>query len=417
MTFSDDWRRAKGGSAVTRRCDVVVEGPLAPFAAEFWEQLGRLGYKNYQANRQMGLVAHLSGWMVERGICPGELSTEMVDDFFCERRRLGHAWLITAMAARPLLGFLREANVVPVPSRPAPANPAEALLERYREFLVHQRGLVPATVAHYGVAAQVFVEAVGAHRGRDLGSLTAAEVSCFITAACTRPVKMSARELVSALRSFLRFLHIEGVTAGPLSQAVPAYASWGASSLPRPLLPEQTARLLGSCDRRTARGRRDYAVLVLLVRLGLRAGEVAGLRLDDIDWHAGELRVRGKGPREERLPLPCDVGEAVVGYLRRGRPEAESRAVFLRAIAPLMALCPTGVSWVVYDACDRAGLARVGAHRLRHSAATDMLRAGASLAEVGQVLRHRRAGTTAIYAKVDHTALCPLARPWPGERS
>ncbi|MCA1702808.1 MAG: site-specific integrase [Actinobacteria bacterium] len=204
MTFPDDWRRVKGWWVVARRCD-VVEGPLAPFAFGFWEQLGRLGYKEEQANKHVRVLADLSEWMGRRGICPIELSSEIVEDFFCERRQLGHAWLITGMAAKPLLGFLRAANVVPEPLRYVPCGPAEALLERYWEFLMHQRGLVAATVTHYGVAARMFVEAVGADQGRDLGSLTAAEVSRFVTEACSRPVKLSARELVSALRSFLRF--------------------------------------------------------------------------------------------------------------------------------------------------------------------------------------------------------------------
>ena len=390
---------------------------MAPFASGFREELRRLGYKDDQLNKHMLVLGHLSGWMAERGTSPGELSTQVVEDFFAERRRLGHVWLITPLAAKPLLEFLRTAGVLTEPVAPAPSGSVDVLLERYREFLVHQRGLVPATVSHYGVAARVFVDALGADSGFELGSLSTADVSRFVIGACSNPVKQSAREMVSALRSFLRFLHVEGVTAGPLSQAVPAYASWRAGPLPRPLSPDQTARLLASCDRRSARGRRDYAVLVLLARLGLRAGEVAALALEDIDWRAGELVVTGKGRRTERLPLPVDVGEAVADYLRHGRPEADSRAVFLRCIAPLAALSPTGVTWVVYASCDRAGLPQVGAHRLRHSAATDMLRAGASLAEIGQVLRHRRVGTTAIYAKVDHAALSPLARHWPGTAS
>ncbi len=171
-------------------------------------------------------------------------------------------------------------------------------------------------------------------------------------------------------------------------------------------------KLLASCDRRTLVGRRDYAVLLLLARLGLRAGEVAGLGLDDVDWRRGELLVRGKGGRHDELPLPVDVGEALVSYLRR-RPRCECRALFLRMTAPRMGLNRSTVGWVVRAACDRAGLPRVGAHRLRHTAATEMLRAGASLAEIGQVLRHREQKTTAIYAKVDRKALRALARPWP----
>ena len=173
------------------------------------------------------------------------------------------------------------------------------------------------------------------------------------------------------------------------------------------------AALLGSCDRHRAIGRRDYAILVLLARLGLRAVEVAALRLDDIDWRAGEIVVRGKGRTEERLPLPCDVGEAVAAYLRRGRPRRPEREVFLRVNAPLRGLAPEGVSEVVRAASERAGLGSFGAHRLRHTAGTEMLRAGASLAEVAQVLRHRSVATTAIYAKVDHLVLRQLARPWP----
>ena len=222
------------------------------------------------------------------------------------------------------------------------------------------------------------------------------------------------QNLAAALRSFLRFLHVEGVVRAPLAHAVPAVAAGKGAGLPLGVTPAALARLLGCCDRRTRLGRRDYAILLLLSRLGLRAGEVAGLTLDDFDWRVGELVVRGKGGRGERLPLPADVGAAVAGYLHRGRPRSQSRVVFLRVIAPAVGLAPNAMSWVVYSACDRAGLPRIGAHRLRHTAATEMLRAGASLSEVGQVLRHATVGTTAVYAKVDFIALRPLAPAWPG---
>lgn len=190
-------------------------------------------------------------------------------------------------------------------------------------------------------------------------------------------------------------------------------AGWRAGSLPRAVAAADVARLLASCDRRRRVGRRDYAVLMLLARLGLRAGEVAALQLHDLDWRAGEVVIHGKGGRVDRLPLPWDVGEAVAGYLRRGRPGTVHSRVFVRVHAPQGPLSAQGVQAVVRAACDRAGLARVGAHRLRHSVATEMLRAGAPLVEVGQVLRHRSAATTAIYAKVDRAALRPLALPWP----
>jgi len=219
---------------------------------------------------------------------------------------------------------------------------------------------------------------------------------------------------VCALRSFLRYLHLAGLIGAPLAWAVPSVADLRDRSLPRGLEPAAIKKLLVSCDRRTLIGRRDYAVLLLLSRLGLRAGEVAAIELDDIDWRAGLLLVRGKGGRHDMLPLPVDVGEALVAYLRR-RPRCECRALFLRVTAPREGMNRCTVAWVVRAACDRAALPRVGAHRLRHTTATEMLRRGASLAEIGQVLRHREQKTTAIYAKVDRKALRRLARPWPSQ--
>lgn len=223
---------------------------------------------------------------------------------------------------------------------------------------------------------------------------------------------------VTALRSLLGFMHVEGLIAGSLTGAVPSAASWRLPGLPRFLEPEQARALLVSCDQSTAGGRRDLAILTLLVRLGLRAGEVAGLSLEDVDWRAGELVVVGKGRRSERLPLPVDVGEAITRYLHDGRPSgALDRAVFVRVKAPLQRLTTGGVTQVVVAAGGRAGLGQIHAHRLRHTAATLMLRAGAPLHEIGQVLRHREQLSTSIYAKVDRAALRSLARPWPGAGS
>jgi integrase/recombinase XerD len=216
------------------------------------------------------------------------------------------------------------------------------------------------------------------------------------------------------LRSLLGFLHLRGLVAGPLAEAVPSTASWRLSGLPRALEPERLDALLASCDRDTATGRRDYAVLVMLARLGLRAGEVAALGLEDVDWRAGELRIAGKGRRVERLPLPADVGEAIVAYLRDGRPAAAlDRSLIVRVRAPHHGLSTGGITQIVFAAAARAGLGPLHSHRLRHTAATQMLRAGASLEEIGQVLRHRQVLRTAIYAKVDRDALGQLARPWP----
>jgi len=227
----------------------------------------------------------------------------------------------------------------------------------------------------------------------------------------------SAKATVTAVRALLRFLHVAGHVPVPLTAAVPAVAGWRLASLPRGLEAAVVTRLLASCDRGTMTGRRDYAILVMLARLGLRGAEVAALELGDVDWHGGEVAVRGKGNRIERLPLPAEVGEAVAGYLTAGRPRCGAVTVFCTVRAPYRQLSPAAIRGIMAQACRRAGLGRVGAHRLRHSLATEMLRAGASLPEVGQVLRHRSQLATSVYAKVDENALRVLARPWPGGQS
>ncbi len=220
--------------------------------------------------------------------------------------------------------------------------------------------------------------------------------------------------MVTRLRALLRFLHVEGEIEYSLADGVPSVAGWRLASLVKALDARSVARLLGSCDRRTRVGRRDFAIITLLSRLGLRAGEVAALQLRDVDWRAGEITVRGKGSRQERLPLPADVGETLAGWLARGRPRRESVFVFTRVRAPYDGLSAGAVSQIVRRACRRAGLPMVGAHRLRHTAATEMLRAGGTLTEVGQVLRHRGRDVTSIYAKVDRLALAAVVMPWPG---
>jgi integrase/recombinase XerD len=272
----------------------------------------------------------------------------------------------------------------------------------------------PSGVLRYQVEIGPFLRRLAGEGCIDWPSVSAADVTRFVTDVCSVPGRTPSSNLLAALRSFLRFAQLEGWTNLPLAQAVPSIAGWSGGSLPRRLEPDEVRRLLASCERHNPDGRRDYAILVLLVRLGLRAGEVARMQLGDLDWRAGELLVCGKGHREEKLPLPDDVGRAVVDYLRHGRPRTTNRAVFLRLHVPLRGLTTAGVTVLVYRACARAGVARVGAHALRHTAATEMLRAGASLGEVGRVLRQRSPSATAIYAKVDHVSLRALACPWPG---
>jgi integrase/recombinase XerD len=288
------------------------------------------------------------------------------------------------------------------------------LVQRYRTYLISERALAASTIRSYLDVARLFLGSRGDAGGVELGDLCAADVSEFMLAEVAGRSVGSAKYIVCGLRSLLRYLHLEGLSHRPLASAVPTVAGWRLAGLPKAVEPSQVARLLASCDRHGAIGRRDFAILTVLVRLGLRGGEVANLALSDIDWRTGEIVVRGKGRREERLPLPHDVGEAIADWLCHGRPAFECPTVFTRVRAPLGPLTTGGVSSVVLSACGRSGLPPMASHRLRHTAATQMLASGASLEEVGQVLRHRSALTTAIYAKVDLESLRTLARPWPG---
>jgi site-specific recombinase XerC len=396
---------------------VRVAGPLQRYGPGFAAELARLGYTAGSASVHMRTVAHLSRWLAVEGLEAAGLTPAVAERFLADRRAAGYTRHLSPQALALLLGYLRRLGVAPLPRLAEPGTAAEVLLGRYRAYLVSERGLAASTVGHYMVEARLFLErAAGADLG-GLAGLAAAGVSGFVAAECCRRGTGSAKMLVTALRSLLRFLFADGLLAADLAAAVPAVAGWRGAGLPKALPAGHVAALLACCDRETAAGRRDFAVLMLLARLGLRAGEVAALGLDDISWRAGEIVIRGKGRRDEQMPLPADVGEALAGYLRYGRPAgAGSRAVFVRECAPAGPLSAGAVKAIVRRACRRAGLAEAGAHRLRHTAAVQMLRAGSPLAEIGQVLRHRSAATTAIYAKVDHAALAALALPWPGGR-
>jgi integrase/recombinase XerD len=394
---------------------VLVGGPLEPFARGFVVELAERGYTNGSAIQQMYLVAHLSRWLAAEGLGPMAVSPAVIEGFCAARRAAGYKSLLTARALDSLLVYLRRLGVVPEVSVSVPNGAVEELLCRFRRYLELERGLAPGSSRVYLHWVRPFLEGFADEHGVDLTGLDAAAVRRFVVSFCPGHSRRTAEVMVAALRALLRFLYFDGELARPLADAVPSVAVWRLSELPRRLEAEQVRRLLSSCDRRTARGRRDFAIVTVLARFGLRAGAVAALSLDDIDWRRGEITAVGKGGRRERLPLPVDVGEAIVAYLRDGRPvSAERGAVFVRMLAPYHALSRDGVSMVVANAARRAGLGNIRAHQLRHTAASEMLHAGVTLPEIGQVLGHRAPATTAIYAKVDREALRRIARPWPG---
>jgi len=392
-------------------------GPLGPHVESFAALLSRQGYCRDNGWQKIRLVADLSRWLQQKGIGLRQLDERQVSAFFqarckCISRHSGDQATMTS-----LLQHLRQSHAVPVAPPPAARSDIELIERDYSNFLLQERSFMPASVGQYVPAARRFLS----YRFRSgrvrLKKLRAKDVTDFILHDSANRGRRSVQLTAAVLRSFLSFLFQHGRIATNLTAAVPTVAGWRLSELPRYLEAEQVERILRCCDRRRKIGKRDYAILLLLARLGLRAGEVAYLTLDDINWQAGELLIRGKGARVDRLPLLEDVGQALVDYLQKGRPVCSSRRVFIQKHAPHEGFAgPASIDNVVRTGLSRAQVysRHQGAHVLRHSLATRMLGNGASLAQIGQVLRHQLPQTTEIYAKVDLKALHGLALPWPG---
>lgn len=386
---------------------------MAPYIDGVRAHLVELRYTRDSIKVMLSLFGRLGRWMDDTNVEVARLDEIAIASFLEVLRARGRRRVPGVRSFRPLLSYLDSQGALIV--RNAVPTGIERLLEDYRIWLVVDRGLADATVLRYEKLARQFLNEFAADgAGGFIVDLSAADVVTFLLRESGRVSVGATKGRVAELRSLLRFLHVKGLTPTALASAVPPVAGWHDTGLPVGLTAEQVQRLLDGCDRGDAGGVRDLAMLLLVARLGLRSIEVARLELDDIDWRAGEIVVRGKGRRHDRLPLPNDVGKALAAYLRDVRPATSMRRVFLPLKAPTRSIRPDLVSGVCRRACRRAGLPAVGAHRLRHTLATELLRRGAKLIEVSQVLRHRDLATTAIYAKVDLDTLRRIAQPWPG---
>jgi len=394
---------------------IRMTGPLARHKQGLWADLLAQGYTPLSSRNLLYLTAHLSRWLDDGGLQPVDLSEDRIEEFLDHRREIGYTHHLTQQGLNPILELLRGAGVLAPPQPPeVDLTPPEDLLRRYERYLTEERALVPATVQAYREEARQFLTGRFGGCALEFDRITPADLTAYILAQSRRWSIGTAKRKVTALRSLLGWLYLKGMLPVDLAGAVPAVAGYRLSGLPKGLADGEVEQLLQGCDRTTAVGRRAFAVLVLMTRLGLRSCEVARLELDDIHWSRGEMTVHGKGGKQDFLPLPRDVGEAMADYLRHARPATTCRKIFMTVRAPYRGLTPLGVREVAKQAGKRAGLAHVPTHRLRHSVATRMLRGGASLAQIAQVLGHRSLETTAIYAKVDLGALRPLCRPWPG---
>lgn len=394
------------------------DGPIASYLHSFAQSLSEQGYSRRYLRRQVMLAACFSRWLKQRRVQRSCVTSEHPSRYLRYRYRERQAAEGDSGALDHLMTFLRTKRVIQEKkSSTPPPVPAERSAQAYGQYLRQDRALAKATIINYVPCIVDFLKGCFGAGPVKLSSLTAAEVVRFVQSRARRLHVKRAKLMTTALRSFFQYARLRGEVTLDLGAAVPIVASWSMASIPRAISPMQTKKLLASIDRKTAVGRRDYAILLLLARLGLRSGEVASLELDDIDWSTGQLGVRGKGGRRSEMPLPSDVGRAIATYLHHGRPQCTSRRIFLRAKAPVRALQgASGVGSIVRHRLIRARITAptYGAHQFRHGLASDMLRQGASLAEIGAVLGHHHPDTTRIYTRIDLKALHTLAQPWLG---
>jgi site-specific recombinase XerD len=400
-----------------RVLDRLHGGPLGSYIDAFAAWLSEQGYMKFTITYGIRLVGALSCWMQQRGFNVRDLDEKTTVEFLQERRSERRIQLADMPKLNLLLKHLRQSGVIPVPTAEVDNSELGSIVHEFGNHLSQERMLSEASLHNYlPVVRQLLEERFGA-QAIMFEEIRQIDISRFVLRYTNKFSRARAKVMVTALRSFFSFLRLRGYISTDLASVVPTVANWRFAALPNCIPPEEVEHLLNSCDQSTSNGQRNYTILLLLARLGLRSGEVVNMTLDDINWEGGEIRVGGKSRRHDRLPLPKDVGEALARYLCQGRPRCSTRRVFVRMRAPVRGFMGRGAIYsMVQRAFERAGLhpSHKGPHTLRHSLATNMLRQGASLGEIGEVLRHRDLDTTQIYAKVDLEALSKIAQPWPG---
>ncbi len=390
-----------------------VSGPLRPYAQEYYDYVQALGYTAQSAGWHVWVLARVSQWLEATEIAPASLTEEDWQAFLDHHRASKYQQPIGWRRLAPLLQYLRRQDLIPGAAEPT-RSALEAFLERYQHFLRDRRGLAPRTIEGHVRTAHRFL-APWAHEEPSAvwAAVRARDVTTFLLRDTARLSPGAAANVLQHLRSLLRFVYQVGYAAQDLAPTLPPLASWHATRLPPTVSPDEVEALVAPGADRAGPGRRNYAILLLLARLGLRATEICRLTLDDVDWRAGELVVSGKSRRVERLPLPTEVGAALAAYLHDERPPVKTRQLFLTCRAPIHGMSRGGVFYVVTRACRRRGVTPLGPHRLRHALATTLLHHGVPLPTIGQVLRHRDLQSTAAYAQVDLAALRTVAQAWP----
>lgn len=388
-------------------------GRMGPYVEGYRARLLELGYTAGSSKHQLRWLGQVGRWMAAEDLEIGELDGAGIEAFFAGRRAAGELRVPSDHSLRTMVEYLREVDAISADVAEPRLSPLDLLISEYRRWLVNERGLAAMTVVRYEALARRFLAGRCTPEGYvAVDDLAGGDVAAFLLDECGRVSVPSAKGRVGELRSLLRFLYLRGLTERALADAIPPVAGWRDTAIPGTMSRGDVDRLLASFDREQLQGARNFAIVMLLARLGLRSIEVARLELEDLHWRSGEIVVRGKARRQDVLPMPREVGDALAGYLSL-RGQRDERRVFLTCRAPTRPIRADLVGDVVQRACIRAGVAHVGAHQLRHQLAREMLREGASMIDISQVLRHRDLATTAIYAKVDLDRLRQVAQPWP----